>query len=103
MSKLRTMTMICCFYRTVMFTDTISVSPLFQLDVSVSEQDDTEHQDDLSESLQQSQTPLSRPGTPSAGTLHPASPLEWLDEGAVEETPSPAPSTANARGHQNLT
>lgn len=71
--------------------------------MSVSEQDDTEHQDGLSESLEQSQTPLSKPGTPSAGALRPASPLEWLDEGAVEETPTPAPSTASARGHQNLT
>ena len=82
MSKLRTMAMICYFCRTVMSTDTISVSPLFQLDVPFSEQDDTEDQNDLSESLKQSQTLLWSPGTPSASTLRKGFPLERLDERA---------------------
>lgn len=74
LSKLRTMTMI--YYRTVMFTGTLSV--------------------------QQLQIPLLSPGTPSTGTLCPAFPLEWLDERisptAVGEAPSPALSTGSRKG-----
>lgn len=83
--KEETMTIICYFYRTVIFTGTTSVSPVFQLDLPSSVQEDTEDQeegdfDGITESLEQSQTPPSRPGTPTTtNTPHTASPVEWLD------------------------